>query len=68
MGSTRRPTFATVILILLDFVLRQLPSDLGALIDNNSHICYVAFADDILFLARDARSLQLLLLNLTVCW
>lgn len=55
------PLSSTLFLAVLDFVLRSLDENLGTSFTDNSRICFLAYADDVLLLARDAVCLQKLL-------
>lgn len=56
------PLSSTLFLLVLDFVLRQLPDTYGALLSEaGPRISYIAYADDLLLLARDSNCLQTLL-------
>lgn len=48
---------STLFLIVLDFVLRELPEHLGAFMIDGHRIAYLAYADDLLLLAWDAECL-----------
>lgn len=52
---------STLFLIVLDFVLRALPDHLGVVVRESVRILHIAYASDILLLARDANCLQELL-------
>lgn len=55
------PHSPTLFLAVLDFVLRSLDENLGTSFTDNSRICFLAYADDVMLLARDAVCLQKLL-------
>lgn len=52
------PLSPTLFLAVLDFVLRSLDQSLGTSFTDNNRICFLAYADDVLFLVRDAVCLQ----------
>lgn len=58
-GSPRRRLSS--ILFLLDFVLRALSDRLGSILRESVRISHIAYADDVLLLARKASSFQGLL-------
>lgn len=56
------PLSSTLLLPILDFVLRELPDTYGALLNEDGRrISYNVYADDLLHLARDSSCLQTLL-------
>ena len=50
---------------MMDLALERLDETLGAFYDGESQVCFMAFADDLVLIGKDPKSLQLLLDHLS---